>query len=178
MANTYTAIASVTVGSGGAATISFTSIPNTYSDLTLVCSLRSTTTGQSDDRGAVVTFNSSGTNYSARRLYAYNGTTTGSDSSSGLSIIYGGTTGTANTFSSNFIYIPNYTSSSNKPASADDVSEQNSATRNWIGSYAWLWSNSAAINSITLTPDAGSFAQYSTATLYGIKNSQEKQWRK
>ena len=41
MATTYTLISSVTVGSGGAASIEFTSIPSTYTDLVLKLSARS-----------------------------------------------------------------------------------------------------------------------------------------
>ena len=171
MANTYTLISSVTVGSGGAATMSFSSIPSTYTDLVLYTSLRSTTTGNANDRAAIVTFNGSSTNYSARRLYAYDGTTTGSDTSSGIDIYYTGTTGTTSTFSNDLVYITNYAGSSNKSISVDNASEQNSATKNWLALYAWLWSDSAAITSITLTPDAGNFAQYSTAYLYGITNA-------
>jgi hypothetical protein len=171
MANTYTLISSVTVGAGGAATISFSSIPSTYTDLVLYTSLRSTTTGNANDRAAIVTFNGSSSNYSARRLYAYDGTTTGSDSSTGIDIYYSGTTGTINTFSNDFVYLSNYASASNKAVSVDNASEQNSSVKNWLALYAWRWADSAAITSITLTPDAGNFAQYSSAYLYGISNA-------
>ena len=171
MANTYTLISSVTVGSGGAASMSFSSIPSTYTDLVLYTSLRSTTTGTASDRAAIVKFNGSASNYSARRLYGYEGTLTGSDSSTGIDIYYSGTTGTTNTFSNDFVYLSNYASATYKAVSVDNASEQNSATKNWLALYAWLWSDSAAITSITLTPDAGNFAQYSTAYLYGISNA-------
>jgi len=36
---------------------------------------------------------------------------------------------------------------------------------------AVLWSNTAAITSVTLTPYAGSILQYSTIYLYGVKNA-------
>jgi hypothetical protein len=36
---------------------------------------------------------------------------------------------------------------------------------------AGLWSNTAAITSISMAPDNGNYPQYSTATLYGIKSS-------
>jgi hypothetical protein len=169
--DTFVKIATVTVGAGGAATMAFSSIPSTYTDLVLYTSLRSTTTGNANDRAAIVTFNGSSTNYSARRLYAYDGTTVGSDTSTGIDIYYSGTTGTTNTFSNDLVYLSNYATSSNKAVSVDNASEQNSSVKNWLALYAWLWSDSAAINSITLTPDAGNFAQYSTATLYGISKS-------
>ena len=54
MANTYTLISSVTVGSGGASSIDFTSIPATYTDLCLVWSGRSA----GSDVDTKITFNS------------------------------------------------------------------------------------------------------------------------
>ncbi len=171
MPSTYELIASNTVGSSGVASLTFSSIPSTYTDLVLYTSLRSTTTGNANDRAAIVTFNGSSSNYSAIRLYAYDGTTVGSDSSIGIDIYYTGTTGTTSTFSNDSVYITNYASSNSKSISVDNASEQNSSTKNWLALYAWRWADSAAISSITLTPDAGNLAQYSTATLYGIKNS-------
>ena len=76
---------------------------------------------------------------------------------------------TASTFGNAEIYIPNYASSNNKSVSADFVSETNAADA-IFGLTAGLWANTSAITSIKLTP-AAAFAQYSTATLYGIKNS-------
>jgi len=73
-------------------------------------------------------------------------------------------------FSNGSLYIPNYTSSNYKSASSDDVTENN-ATTAFQYLEAWLWSNTAAITSLTLQPNLGSFPQYSSASLYGIKNS-------
>ena len=81
------------------------------------------------------------------------------------------TRATANTFGSCEVYVPNYASSNNKSASGNSVAEDNGTTYNGVEMEAMLWSNSAAITQITVVPEAGNFAQYSTATLYGIKNS-------
>jgi hypothetical protein len=171
MATTYTLISSVTVGSGGAASIDFTSIPSTYTDLQLVMSLRSAGTGVST-RYASVSFNSNTSNYSYRRLYG-NGSSAGSDSGT-LRIIgtIPGSTVTANTFASLQMYVPNYAGSNNKSYSCDSV-EENNATGAEADLIAGLWSNSAAITSIAITSDQGSFnlVQYSTAYLYGISNA-------
>ena len=79
-----------------------------------------------------------------------------------------GANATANTFGNSEIYIPNYTGSNYKSISADSVSENN-ASAAYANLFAGLWSNTAAINQITLIPGASAnFAQYSTATLYGI----------
>jgi hypothetical protein len=170
MPTTFTKIASATVGSGGAATIDFTSIPSTYTDLVVKLSARSNNTSV----GVYVNYNGNSANYASLRLYA-DGATTYSDthgSAAQIAVVAGVniSTFTASTFSSMDFYIPNYAGSNNKSASSDSVTENN-ATTAWAALGANLWSNSAAITSIALTPAAGSFVQYSTATLYGIKNS-------
>jgi hypothetical protein len=77
---------------------------------------------------------------------------------------------TASTFGNGEVYIPNYAGSTNKSMSADGVSENN-GTEAYTDLIANLWSNTSAITSILLYPDSGTWQQYSTATLYGIKNS-------
>ena len=77
---------------------------------------------------------------------------------------------TASVFASSEIYIPNYTSANNKSFSANSVNENNGTTTN-MALNSNLWSNTSAITRITLDPFGGDFAQYSTATLYGIKSS-------
>ena len=56
MATTFTKIASVSVGSGGAATMSFTSIPSTYTDIVVKLSARGDAGAIS--RSVYLTFNS------------------------------------------------------------------------------------------------------------------------
>ncbi len=81
------------------------------------------------------------------------------------------TTITANTFSNVELYIPNYTSNNYKSISQDQVRENNSTT-NTNSLMALLWSDTSAINQITLIPfSSGTFDQYSTAYLYGISNA-------
>jgi hypothetical protein len=173
MPTTFTKIAAVTVGSGGAANIEFTSIPSTYTDLVIKLSAR--TNRSAIEEAIDIQFNSSGgTAYSSRRLYG-TGSVAASDSGSSQAFtefysVNGGTS-TGSTFGNAEIYIPNYAGSNNKSLSTDAVTENN-ATAVTTGLQAGLWANSAAITSIKLTPaSAGSLQQYSTATLYGIKNS-------
>ena len=174
MANTYIQIGSaVTVGGGGAATMSFTSVPGTYTDLLLKLTTRDT--AATVDTGAVkVTFNSSATGYTNRNVVGTGSAT--SSGTAGTTYIDAGlngvmpTTGnTASIFSNIELYIPNYAGSNNKSVSVDTAGENNQANTN-CGFVAGLWSNAAAITSISIAPTT-LFAQYSTATLYGIKNS-------
>ena len=170
MPTTYKAIATVTVGSGGAATITFSSIPATYTDLCVLLSVRSDRSFTNDSLGLKP--NGSTSNRSGRFLEA-NGATAGSSTSTS-EIAYAaltGNTATSPTFSNILVYCPNYTSSNYKSFSAEGVSENNSTTAN-MSMNAWLWSNTSAITSLEFVSATGAnFMQYSTATLYGIKNS-------
>ena len=170
MANTYTLIASQTVGSGGASAITFSSIPNTYTDLLVKVSARMSSANGS----AGITFNGTNTNYSFKYLYGSGSSAvSGSGGSSYIdSGVYGYSTATASTFGNSEIYIPNYTSANYKSISLDTVNENN-ATEAYAWMEAGLWNNSAAITSLSIVPQGGgtNFVQYSTAYLYGINNS-------
>jgi hypothetical protein len=168
MATTYTLISSVTVGSGGAATMSFTSIPSTYTDLLLKISTRQSVNDASSGYYYDVTFNGTSANRSGRYLLG-NGSTAASSSYTlwGTSV---SSDFTSNTFSNGELYIPNYASANNKSASLDSVQENNATLSRALFS-AGLWSDTSVITSITLTPGGGNFVQYSTAYLYGISNA-------
>jgi hypothetical protein len=169
---TFIKIAAVTVGSGGASNIDFTSIPATYTDLCLKFSLRSTDNTATD---ANLYFNNSTSSYSERMIYTDNGTSAASAATSSGLFNWPGTlnspTTTASTFSNCEVYIPNYAGANNKSLSSDAIRENNATGNIQMRLVAGLWSNTAAITSVKLVPDYGVFAQYSTATLYGIKNS-------
>ncbi len=167
MANTFVLIASVTVGSGGAATIDFTSIPSTYTDLLLFASTRPDGT----DTWINISFNGSTSNFSSIRITADGSSVSSASAATNFAnILNGRSSYTANTFSNGSLYIPNYAGSNNKSFSTDSVNENN-ATEAVTALIAGLRSNTAAITQITLTPNSGSFVQYSTAYLYGISNS-------
>lgn len=169
MPNTYTLIASSTVGATSVASIDFSSIPSTYTDLLLKVSARQST---GDVAYAAFRFNGSTSSFTYRSIEG-NGSSAAS---------YNGTTGaygitntsgyTANSFNNIEIYIPNYASSNYKSYSSDSVTESNTGTV-YMDLIAGLWSNTAAINQVTLYPNTGNFVQYSSFYLYGIKNSQE-----
>jgi hypothetical protein len=172
MPDTFVKIASVTVGSGGASSIDFTSIPGTYTDLCLKLSARG-----SDANNWVnnrVTFNGSTSGYSSKLLYGTGSAAASANNSVTDAVDYSGygtgSIATSSTFGNTEIYIPNYAGSNNKSLSIDGVSENN-ATAAIAALTAGLWSNSTAINRVTLTPSTGTFVQYTTAVLYGIKNS-------
>lgn len=161
----YNLIGTTTVGSGGSSSIEFSSIPQTYTDLKVVMSLRSSSTGNQ----ILISLNGSTSSFTNRYF-----TGDGSNPATGTLARYSGvstySTETANVFSNGEIYLPNYTSSTNKAFGCDAVAENN-ATTTYMAMISGLWSNTAAITSLTLTCNAGSWVQYSSASLYGIKNS-------
>jgi hypothetical protein len=171
--NTLTPIQTVTVGSGGQAAIEFTSIPQTYTDLVIKLSARSDRASWLDY--LYVRFNgSSATNYSDLYILGY-GTTVESASHSSAAQLYmvaiTGDTATASTFGNGEIYIPNYAGSTNKSLSTDLVLENNSASNNALSLNAGLWSQTAAITSVTLTNQYGNFVEHSSVTLYGVRSA-------
>ena len=74
---------------------------------------------------------------------------------------------TSNTFNNVEVYLPNYTSSTNKSYSVDAVSEAN-ATTAYADLTAGLWSNTAAITSLGFSLSSGNIDQFSTFYLYGV----------
>lgn len=156
--------------SAGRAVIEFTTIPQTYKDLYLVVSSRSS---RADDIDVVdMTFNSVSSGYSYRSLYG--DTNTGAESYSDGSDPYvmiqypTAANVTANTFSNSKIYIPNYTSNEYKTISTDYVSERNTTGNVYLILMSYLWANNSAISSIQMDMRFGNFVQYSSASLYGI----------
>ena len=168
MANTYVLIEAKTLGSA-VASITFSSIPSTYTDLVVLTSVRASSGG---GISAGLRFNGSTSNYSEKLLYG-TGSGAASASASTTSIQWaslGNQTSTANTFSNCQIYIPNYASSNYKSVSTEAVTENNGTGAD-IYVDAGLWSDTAAITSLTLTASTPDFAVNSTFYLYGIKNS-------
>ena len=164
-ANTFTQIGStVTVGSGGAANIEFTSIPATYTDLVVKFSVRSDTGSNSAQiqlqlnsaAGSALVLRGSGaaaTSYS-NSLEMETGRADGGGS-------------TSNVFTNGEFYIPNYANATAHSVSSDAVTENNGAT-----AYAELTANlstsTAAVTAVKLLVSSTNFVQYSTASLYGI----------
>lgn len=157
----------VTVGAGGAAAITFSAIPATFTDLIIKLSGRSTLT----NIGVVLKPNGVTTSISTKNLEG-TGSAVSSYSSTNIVGYMPPSTSTANTFGNLEIYIPNYAGSTFKLISSDAVNENN-ATGAFSVLTSWLWSDTAAITSITLASDGASnnFAEYSTAYLYGVSNA-------
>ena len=165
MPATYEPIATTTLGSA-ASSITFSSIPATYTDLRLVLVGSRETAGSSD---VLLRFNGTGgTAYSQTILYG-DGSSAASardTSTSSINMTYFGvglTTGlrmyTADIFS--------YAGSTNKTALVESNEDANGSGR--VGRRVGLWRNTAAITQVSVTVSSDNFAIGTVATLYGIK---------
>jgi len=169
MPNTFELISSYTA-TGSVSTISFTSIPATYTDLVILLSGRVDDTFGNPWYDTYLKVNS--TAGTSRDLYG-TGNAAASGTDSEIRILGIPSSGaTASVFSNVTIYIPNYASTTTyKSISIDSVSENN-ATGSMAQLAAGLYSSNTAISSLTIDPySAANFVIYSTAYLYGIKNS-------
>ena len=174
MANTYTLIEAKTL-TATAASVTFTSIPQTYTDLLLKFSCRSTSTAGADIYANLkIQFNSdTGNNYNGILVFS-NLSSPGSGSytaqAGNLFSYANGNVTTASTFSNGELYIPNYTSSNQKISSVDCVVENN-ATNGFVELAAEKWSGTSAITTIDVVSLYGLHTANSNFYLYGIKNS-------
>lgn len=166
MAATYKLIDKVILSST-ASSVEFATIPNTYTDLRLTISARSS----NNVDYAMITFNGSSSNFSQQILNsdaAGSGGQTRTDGAlQGIQCLSGDTAGT---FASCDIDILNYNSSNYKSSNYIGMTENNGTTAR-IYAIALLWSNTAAITNVKLTHPNSTFAVGSSFYLYGIKNS-------
>jgi len=174
----YDSIATVTVGSGGAASVDFTSIPATYTHLQIRGIVKFSRTTGNEDLG--VRFNSdTGSNYSYHQLIG-NGATVSAFAGVTQTFMFAGQTmgswtNAANMFSANVIDILDYADTNKyKTIRTLEGGDQNgnvapNSDTGSIGLTSGSWRNTNAITSIKLYPTGGTISEYTTYTLYGIK---------
>ena len=159
MTATYKPISTQTVSGTSTSTVSFGSIPQTYTDLVLVSSVT-----QSADVASYMRFNSdTGSNYSRTRLRG-----TGSAASSergandvGIEFSFGTLTSLSNTI----WQINNYSNTTTYKTALSRINN----TFDWVGTSVGLWRSTAAITTVSYTVASGYIIAGSTLTLYGIK---------
>ena len=173
MATTYTLINS-NVLTSSAASVTFSSIPATYTDLVLRMSVRESSSSAGSP--SVIRFNGAGSGTNLSQTYVAG---SGSSASSNRVASFPGYLGqfqdgsaTASTFGSVEIYIPSYLASQSKPFSTVNIYENNSASLYYIEAIANLFSDSTAISSIEIVPySTSTFVSGSSFYLYGISNA-------
>jgi hypothetical protein len=170
--SSYESIATVTVGSGGQATVEFTSIPATYKHLQIRAIVRSSTAGNDAWVNYALNGDTTASNYGNHYLFgtgtsAIAGYNSGSDGNL-VGRAMGSASGADNVFAPNILDILDYANTNKYKVVRNLIGQDNNGSRNLIGLMSNLWSNTAAINSITFTT-ANNFTQYTSFALYGIK---------
>jgi len=170
----YESIATVSVGSGGASSVTFSNIPNTYEHLQIRC-IAKTDRAETDDV-VTMTFNSdTGANYSWHSLRG-NGIVAAAGagtSTSYISIYYGatGNSGANDIFAGSVTDILDY-ANTNKYKTTRTLNGMDLNGSGWVYLHSGNWRSTSAITSITLDQRYGSnFKQYSQFALYGIKGA-------
>lgn len=167
---TYTQIGTaVIVGSGGASSIDFSSIPSTYTDLVLKFSIRDS--GGGNVNNVILAVNGATTSESVIQLGGTGSSTYGTSDTPIYA--YGAVSNgaTASTFSNCEFYIPNYASAATNKSVCMDYVTENNATAAYATLSRGLYSSNTAITRLTLNPNGTTFSQYSTAYLYGVSNA-------
>jgi len=178
--NSYESISTVTVGSGGASSVAFTSIPATYTHLQVRCLTRSDLASSEIDSLSIRLNSDTGSNYAYHYLQG-NGSSVnvGAAASQTLGILGGVTSNghTASMFSGFVIDFLDYanTNKTKTIRSLGGGDTNNTGTEvGMIRLSSTLWNSTSAINEITFK-NGGSFSrgftQYSQFALYGIKGA-------
>ena len=169
----YESIATVSVGSGGAANVEFASIPGTYTHLQVRYIGRDNRSGTNSD-DIYFRFNSDSTtaNYNSHRLYG-NGSSVSADRVTGyagtLSAFVSASTATASAFGGGVTDILDY-ANTNKYKTTRSIGGHDDNGSGFVSFISGLWLSTSAITTITIFPLNGtSFNQYSQFALYGIK---------
>jgi hypothetical protein len=174
----YESIATVTVGGGGSSTITFSSIPATYTHLQIRLIAKTTTTGNGDDNFTFY-FNSDTTytNYRMHWLRGDGSTATAGNLQNPDYKIYTGTiptSGAAQTsmFGAAVIDILDYANTNKYKTVRTLNGDSVNSTDGLVGLYSSLWTSTSAVTGFTFTIPAGTnYAQYTQIALYGIKGS-------
>jgi len=164
----FESIATVTVGSGGAADVEFTSIPGTYKHLQVRAFHKSTTSGDYDFS---FQFNSdTGSNYTKHQIGG-NGSDAYSTGTANTTQIPGGFMQLAQVGGTVIDILEYANTSIYKTARVLTGSDTNGGGN--VGLRSGQWRDTSAITSIKFTPTSGAsaFAQYSHFALYGIKGA-------
>jgi hypothetical protein len=174
--NSYESIASTTVGSGGTANITFSSIPSTYTHLQIRGILKSNRTGSDYSGWAWITVNGSqGVKY--HYLYGDGSSVTASNGTpatdvGGILAATGSTAGAANMFSGCIIDILDYKNTDKNKVLRVLSGADTNTTGGLINFSSYLVNSTTAITSITIGgADSTNLLQYSSLALYGIKGA-------
>jgi hypothetical protein len=170
----YESIATTTVGAGGASSVTFSSIPSTYTHLQIRFFARSSVRERIN-----LTFNSDtgSTQYTAHRLYGvFDGTNmvTASEARVDRAAIWlmsaSGVPTSTSVFAGGVLDVLDY-GNTNKYKTTRNLAgyDDNGTNGQFITLESGFWKSTSAVSSLTMTMESGSFQQYSSFALYGCK---------
>ena len=163
----YESIATTTVGGGGSSSVTFSSIPATYTHL----QIRGIGSLSGDNESRIQVNGDTGSNYAWHQLLANYAGSGSVSASAGTSVTFIKGAVSYDQFSPFVFDIVDY-KDTNKYKTIRTLSGTNNnsaGTNSYVRFSSGLWMNTAAITSITIFPASGNFAQYSSFALYGIK---------
>jgi hypothetical protein len=169
----YESIATVTVGSGGSASVSFTSIPSTYTHLQIRGISKTDRANRFGDTFNVRFNSDTGSNYAWHELYG-NGASATAGGGTTASFMRLGRTSAVDAaindiFGAQVIDILDY-ANTNKYKTTRSLDGDDLNGEGFVGIWSGLWQSTSAVTSITLIPNLGTnWVQYTQFALYGIK---------
>lgn len=172
LAGDFEHIETQTVGAGGAASVTFSSIPGTYKHLEIRGIAR--TTYAYANTTIVYRCNSdSAANYSVHLLYGDGSaasSTAGTNTTHAQGTLVSANTGTANVFGAIITQLLDYANTSKYKTFRHLGGVDLNTTDGGIRLNSGSWRNTNAVTSLTILDfNGGNFAQYSTFSLYGCK---------
>ena len=176
--NSYESIATVTVGSGGSSSVGFTSIPSTYKHLQLRITGRGNSSS-SDRVSITVKVNSDTSSLYANHALIGDGSAASTASAinqgvgannymAGIAAIVG-STGLSNAFGVSVVDILDYADTNKFKTFRSLAGQDQNNSSGRISLTSGLYRSTSAITTLDLNLESGSWAQYSSIALYGIK---------
>lgn len=169
----YDSIATAT-GTGSSNSITFSSIPQTYTHLQIRIFAKGANTGNGVGTGSAMVFNGDTTTTNYWR-HSVNGFGTGTSANNGNDNafwdIIGSSSGLGSMYASNIIDILDYTNTNKRKVILNLLGEDTNGNGSRLGPLSGLWNNTSAITSITLQSGAGNFLTSTHIALYGIKGN-------
>lgn len=170
VSGSFFSIATTTVGAGGVADITFSSIPQTYTHLQIRFLAQSSNSATAVDNLAFRFNSDTGNNYT-RHYIDGNGSSVTAGANTGVSQVYATcaqTSSTPSAFGVGFLDILDYTNTNKNTTTRALSGADFNGTGGAIQFTSGLWLNTAAITSINIRALAGNLKQYSTIALYGV----------
>ena len=168
----YESIATTTVGSGGTSSITFSSIPATYTHLQIRWIARNSSISGANNYN--LQFNGdTASNYAVHDLYG-DGATAATQAGSSRANIWAtfvpGSSATASAFAAGVIDILDY-ANTNKYKTLRQLQGYDLNGSGEVRLTSGLWQSTSAITSINIGLSSPTYVQYSSFALYGIKGA-------